>query len=360
MINIELIQAAQGDCIWIEYGEDPDALHRILIDGGTRGTYKHLKKRIESLHLDERHFELLVITHIDADHIAGILKIFEEDELGVSFADIWFNGYRHLGKSRIRGVVQGERLSDYLDKPHIPWNNAFKGKAVCVDKRKKPSPVELPGGMKLTLFSPTRKALANLKPRWRKEAEKAGLFSNKSIDDKEDIDTRPIESRSLAPAVLPDINNLADMPFKSDASLTNGSSIAFLAEYDKKKMLFSGDAYATILLQSIKRYLPGCEPLYLDLFKIPHHGSDGNISKQLLERIRCSTYLISANGAYHKHPDEIAIAKIIKYGGHKSDIYFNYLSKYNKMWRNPLLEKKYHYYAHYPSDEQTAISIHFR
>jgi len=31
MINIELIQAAQGDCIWIEYGEDPDALHRILI-----------------------------------------------------------------------------------------------------------------------------------------------------------------------------------------------------------------------------------------------------------------------------------------------------------------------------------------
>ncbi len=359
MINIELIQAAQGDCIWIEYGEDADTLHRILIDGGTSGTYKHLKKRIEELPTEERHFDLLVITHIDADHIAGILKLIEDDALDISFEDIWFNGYQHLGKSRIRGVAQGERLSDYLDKPHIPWNKTFNGKVVCVDKRKKFSPIKLLGGMKLTLFSPTKKALADLKPRWRKEAEKAGLFPDQRIDDKEDIDTCPIESRSPAPVGLPDIDSLADTPFESDTSLTNGSSIAFLAEYDGKQMLFTGDAYATTLLQSIKKYLPGCEPLYLDLFKIPHHGSDGNISKKLLERIRCSKYLISANGAYHHHPDDVAIARIIKYGGHRSDIYFNYLSTYNEMWGNPILEEKYHYYAHYPSDDQTGISIQF-
>ena len=47
MINIELIQAAQGDCIWIEYGTDADSLHRILIDGGTKGTYKHLVRGVE-------------------------------------------------------------------------------------------------------------------------------------------------------------------------------------------------------------------------------------------------------------------------------------------------------------------------
>jgi len=359
MLNIELIQAAQGDCIWIEYGKNLDSLHRILIDGGTSGTYKYLKNRIENLSPDERHFDLLVITHIDADHIAGILKLIEDEDLGISFEDIWFNGYRHLGKSRIRGVVQGELLSDFLDKPHIPWNNAFNGKAVCVDKRKKLSAIELPEGMKLTLFSPTKKALADLKPRWRKEAEKAGLFPDKRLTEIVNLDIRPGKSRSFSSVAMPDINSLADAPFKSDASLTNGSSIAFLAEYDNKKMLFSGDAYATTLLQSIKKYLPDCEPLYLDLFKIPHHGSDGNISKQLLERIRCSTYLISTNGAYHQHPDEIAIAKIIKYGGHKPDLYFNYLSKYNEIWSNPVLKEKYHYYAHYPSDDQAGISIRF-
>ena len=360
MINIELIQATQGDCIWIEYGEDEDSLHRILIDGGTAGTFKHLKKRIKRLPPDERHFDLLVITHIDADHIAGILKLIENNDLGITFSDIWFNGYIHLEKNRPKGVRQGELLSDYLEKPHINWNKAFNGQAVCVDKRKKDTSVELPGGMKLTLFSPTKKALADLKPEWKKEAEKAGLFPDKRLLHEEDLDTFSGASKSFSQTALPDIDSLADTPFESDDSLTNGSSIAFLAEYDGKKMLFTGDAYATTLLRFIKSYLPDCEPLYLDLFKIPHHGSEGNISKKLLDRIRCSTYLISTNGARHKHPDEIAIARILKYGGHKPDIYFNYLSKNNEVWNNPQLQKKYDYYAYYPTDDQTGISLYFK
>ncbi|WP_295419779.1 MBL fold metallo-hydrolase [Sulfurovum sp.] len=360
MINIECIQAAQGDCIWVEYGKDQDSLHRILIDGGTSDTYKRLKKRIKKLKPNERHFDLLVITHIDADHIAGILKLFEKDGLGITFSDIWFNGYKHLGKSRIKGVVQGELLSDYLEQPHLNWNKAFKGKAVSVDKRKKFKSIKLPGGMKLTLFSPTQKALSDLKPHWFKEAKKAGLLVDNKLPYKKDLDTCPSRSKRLSRRMLPDIDALAKTSFEPDSSLTNGSSIAFLAEYAGKKMLFTGDAYATILLDSIQRYLPECEPLYLDLFKIPHHGSDGNISKKLLERIRCSTYLVSTNGAYHKHPDKIAIARIIKYGGHKPDLYFNYLSKYNEIWSNTALQEKYQYNAHYPTDEQTSIKISFK
>ena len=359
MINIELIQAAQGDCIWIEYGTDTNSLHRILIDGGTQGTYKHLKERIENLSPDERHFDLLVITHIDSDHIAGILKLIENDDLGITFSDIWFNGYRHLGKSNIRGVKQAEVLSDYLEKPHINWNKAFNGKAACVDKQGKFLPLELPGGMKLTLLSPTKKALADLKPHWTKVLKKEGLLASQKAAFEEDLDTSPLMSRSQTPAPLPDVDRLVETPFESDESVKNGSSIAFIAEFDGKKMLFTGDAYATILLDSIKKYLPGCEPLYLDLFKIPHHGSEGNISKKLLERIRCSTYLISASGAYHAHPDDIAIARIIKYGGHKPDLYFNYLSKFNEIWKQPLLQEKYRYFSHYPSDDQTGIHIHF-
>ncbi len=359
MINIELIQAAQGGCIWIEYGKDQDSLHRILIDGGTSDTYNRLKKRIKKLSPSERHFDLLVITHIDADHIAGILKLIEKNALGITFSDIWFNGYKHLGKSRMRGVKQGELLSDYLGQPHIPWNQAFKGKSVSVDKRKKFKPIALPGGMKFTILSPTKKTLADLKPRWFKEAKKAGLLADSRLAYVKDLDTRPRKSKLLSRAMLPDVDTLSKVPFEADTSLTNGSSIAFLAEYDNKKMLFTGDAYATVLLDSIQRYLPGCAPLYLDLFKIPHHGSDGNITKKLLERIRCSTYLISTNGAYHKHPDKSAIAKLIKYGGHKPDLYFNYQSKYNTIWNDAALQEKYQYAAYYPTDKQTSIKICF-
>lgn len=357
MIKVECIQAAQGDCILIEYGEDPNALHRILIDGGTNDTYKRIKKRMETLSPHQRHFDLLVITHIDADHIAGILDLIEAEDLGITFADIWFNGYKHLGKPGVKGVEQGELLSDYLEKPHIHWNNAFHGKAVCFDKGKTSSPIELPGGMKLTLLSPTKKALADLKPKWKKEAQKAGLFPKERLAYTEDLDTAPSGVTGIARTVSLDIDSLAASKCDADTSLTNGSSIAFIAEYDDKKMLFSGDAYASILLDSIKSHLPKCEPLYLDLFKIPHHGSDGNITKKLLERIRCSSYLISTNGAYHKHPDEAAIAKIIKFGGHKPDLYFNYLSKYNEIWNHPHLKETYCYNTYYPSDGENSMVI---
>ncbi len=371
MITIELIQAGHGDCIWIEYGEDSDTLHRILIDGGTQGTFKHLKKRIEQLKPDERHFDLLVITHIDADHIAGILKLLEDDDLGVSFDDTWFNGYKHLQKPKTKifgfsldwlkpkGVKQAELLSDYLEQPDISWNQAFHTQAVCVDDSREFTPLTLSGGMKLTLLSPTKKELSDLEPKWIDEAEKAGLLPDMRLAYQEDLDTSPDKQISIAKATILDIDSMAETPFESDTSLTNGSSIAFLAEYDGKIMLFTGDAYATTLLDSIQRYLPDCEPLYLDLFKIPHHGSDGNISKKLLDRIRCSTYLVSTNGAYHKHPDDIAMARIIKYGGHKPDIYFNYLSKYNEIWNDPSLQKKYRYYTHYPANDQTGVNINF-
>ena len=358
MFNVELIPAGHGDCIWIEYGTDLDSLHRILIDGGTSSTFKHLKKHIEALPPGKRHLDLLVITHIDADHIAGILKLLEEDSLGVTFGDIWYNGYQHLSGLESLGVKQAERLSDYLEKPGINWNKAFQGKAVCTDNEKKFLVIPpLPGDMKITLLSPSPKELADLKPKWEKEAEKAGLLLDKKLEEQEDPDMHPSGLEALGGAVLDDIDSLAESTFEPDSSLTNASSIAFLAEYSGKKILFSGDAHATVLLESIKAYLPECQPLYLDLFKIPHHGSDGNISKELLERLRCSNYLVSTNGAYFKHPDKIAIARIIKYGGNKPNIYFNYLSRHNDIWKNPILQEKYQYQTFYPVDEQIGIRI---
>lgn len=360
MTNIKLMQAGEGDCIWMEYGESEESLHRVLIDGGTTSTAKRLKKLIDQLPADQRYFDLMVITHIDADHIAGILKLIEDNKLDLAFSDIWFNGYRHLEGPAVKGVKQGERLSRYLERSDIPWNKAFDGEAVCVDAREGYRPIELPGGMKLTLLSPNKEALSNLKPHWEEEAKKAGLFLDQPSVDKEDLDTRPLAPKSLARITLPDIDSLVKTPFDPDTSLTNGSSIAFIAEYDGKKMLFTGDAYATILLDSIQSYLPDEETLHLDLFKVPHHGSDGNISKKLLERIQCSNYLISTNGARHQHPDKAAIAKIIKFGGDKPDLYFNYLSRYNEIWHTPALLERYDYTVHYPANDQADITLKIR
>jgi len=352
MIRVEMIQAEQGDCIWIEYGKSTATLQRILIDGGVDATFKHLKKRLLRLPRKKRHFELLVITHIDADHIAGILKLFEATSLGVTFGDIWFNGYRHLHtRARLpKGVKQAERVTRYLEQEHISWNRAFQGHGVCVNKAEPFTPIELSGGMTLTLLSPTSKELSKLAPHWLQEAEKAGLFKEKSPYPTE-ITRSNSETQPLT------ITQLAAAPFKPDNSLTNSSSIAFIAEYENRKMLFSGDASAVVLLHSLQAYLSQCQPLYLDLFKLPHHGSEGNISKELLERLRCSRYLISSNGAYHHHPDRVAIARVLQYGGNRPDLYFNYRSLYNEIWHDASLQKQCRFSLHYPRKNRTGIRI---
>ncbi len=35
MYTVEMLPAAQGDCLWVEYGPDGKIPARILIDGGT-------------------------------------------------------------------------------------------------------------------------------------------------------------------------------------------------------------------------------------------------------------------------------------------------------------------------------------
>ncbi|BBX66544.1 ComEC/Rec2 family competence protein [Mycolicibacterium psychrotolerans] len=68
MFSVEMLPAGHGDCLWIEYG---DPVRRVLVDGGPYYSYKHLRARIERLDPTDRHFELLIITHVDADHIEG-------------------------------------------------------------------------------------------------------------------------------------------------------------------------------------------------------------------------------------------------------------------------------------------------
>src|SRR5213083_163170 len=105
MFTIRMLLAAHGDALWIEYG-DPGAVHRILVDGGPDPTHSTLRSHVEALDPGDRRFELLVITHVDADHIAGMLR-YLEDGTDATFGDVWFNGRQHLTEAERLGPVQG-------------------------------------------------------------------------------------------------------------------------------------------------------------------------------------------------------------------------------------------------------------
>jgi len=356
IFRINMLPAGCGDCLWIEYG-DQQHPSRLLIDGGISGTYKTIRQRLRDLSADQRHFELLVVTHIDADHIEGILELLGDPEIKVTFDDVWFNGWRHLPDSPFEdfGPIQGEKLTTHLDKVELPWNELFHRRAVSVTETGSLPSHTLPGGMKLTLFSPSVQQLVVLRPVWIRECKKAGLDPRHTPSKPPPVELPP-EFEVMG---SPDIDVLANSPFDSDNSEANGSSIAILAEFDDRRILLAGDAYPDVILESIQRLVgPGeNDRLQLDAFKVPHHGSKANINQQILAKVDCTRYLFSTNGARFKHPDKEAVARVIKFGGREPELVFNYRTDYNLVWEDRRLMESHGYSVSYPGAADAGQTI---
>jgi glyoxylase-like metal-dependent hydrolase (beta-lactamase superfamily II) len=135
MLRIEFLPAQQGDAIWIEYGK-PGAVHRILIDAGTPATATLIRQRIEALDRSDRRFDLLIVTHVDTDHIGGVLKLLTKLPAGTQFDDVWFNAWPQIRKARSSklGPIDGEILTTALQKLKWPWNTYFGGAAVMLPR----------------------------------------------------------------------------------------------------------------------------------------------------------------------------------------------------------------------------------
>ena len=60
-----------------------------------------------------RPIDVLVITHVDQDHILGVLAMLKDVERPEEFSDVWFNGFDQLNDNEFEsfGPVDGEFLS---------------------------------------------------------------------------------------------------------------------------------------------------------------------------------------------------------------------------------------------------------
>ncbi len=339
MLRLEMLPARHGDCLWLEYG-DPAHPFRVLIDGGTASTWPRLKARIEALPEGDRRFELLIVSHIDSDHIGGALKLLAQPPAGLTLGDVWFNGFRHLPEPQDQlGVRQGEELSRALTSGRFPWNRAFEGKAVVVPAAGPLPSFRLDGGLELTLLSPGPDELARLYPVWEKERAKLGI--------------REVEAPEEEPADLLgeelDVAALAATPFEEDRAEANGSSIAVLARYDGHALLLGADAFPSVVVAAVDRLLlaSGDPALRLDAFKVCHHGSRSNTSRQLLELLDCPSYLVSTDGSIYRHPDREGIARLLVHGGREKTLHFNYRTQRNAIWDDEALKRRYRYETHY-------------
>jgi beta-lactamase superfamily II metal-dependent hydrolase len=346
-----MLPAGHGDALWIEYGDGDRDTHRFLIDCGTQQTAKELLRCVAGLPEREKFLELFILSHIDSDHIGGALPFFKAVRDGLRIGDVWFNGWRHL--SGQLGARQGEMFSTAIQDFELPWNAWLDGEAVVVRDGSLPT-CALPGGMQLTLLSPTPAELRKLTPVWTRELKRYGLTPGTRVDYGRFLKGKPSTSE--------DVDALADTPFGGDNGAPNGTSIGVLAEYRGASALLTADAHAPVVAASIRTLLQarGRERLKIDVFKVSHHASQNNVSTELVSLLDCPHFLVSTNGDHFCHPDRQAIARIIKYGksnGRKPELHFNYRSQYNELWARQDLQEKYGFTTGYPDTPQLGHTV---
>jgi len=352
IFELAALPAQYGDCLWLEYGPE-SAPHRILVDCGTAGTWKILKQKIETLPADSRNFDLLVITHIDADHIGGALQLLQSrHSLSIKFGEIWFNGRRHLPDD-ILGPKEGDALTEELEAEDLAplWNKSAGNGAVSIS-RYGPLPEFMFSGMKLTLLSPGVEQLQRLAAVWPEVVRDAGLNEENRT---------PHYTDDMPPDTLGDlrISDLAGTYSTADRSPANGSSIAFLAEFKSGAILFAADAFASVLLTTLARLKETRRLSALDitLCKLPHHGSKANVTEKLIAALNCRHYLFSTNGERFHHPDKICVARVIT-NSDSPTLYFNYRSEYSEAWEATALMTEHDYNVKFLEERNYKISLH--
>jgi hypothetical protein len=303
----------------------------MAIDAGPVTAWDEVRSRLDRSLSDRRILDLMVVTHVDTDHIEGVLKLLGDETLGVSFGDIWFNDYEHLISDRpaARGGVQGAYLGALLSSK--PWNEAWdRGAVRLYDDGSLPTfrVDDDPDSESFTILSPTREKARRMAKAWSAECAKRNLPLDK-ID--EILERLEDDARYRRPDVE------GTRPLGHDGSAPNGSSIAFLFETGDKSVLFTGDAHASVLSDSLRRLCDerDVERLRLDAFKLSHHGSRGNITRALLDVVDCDTFLVSTNGDRFSHPDPETIDLIASNAsaGRPPTVWFNYDCRTNAIYR---------------------------
>ena len=289
---------------------------RVLIDGGPSSVYdRFLREHLVTLDDgsgEPPNIDLMMVSHIDADHIVGILDLTnemieanEEDAAPpVTITRAWVNTFSDTlissgletkreanalaakvasafdddddlveavdghTKLVLSSVSQGRNLRRNLKTLAVPTNVRFRNRMALAGADKGPW---RKGDLSISIIGPTKKEVDRLKRRWAKDLPK--------------ILAREEKARAAAASL--------------DRSVFNLSSIVCVAEANGKTMLLTGDARGDTILKWLEESDGAME---YDIFKLPHHGSDRNVTADMFEKITARHYVVSGDGK-HGNPE---------------------------------------------------------
>lgn len=315
MFKLHVVQAKHGDALLLSFGTAAKPRH-ILIDGGPSGNYAaDLQPTLAATLGRGGKLDLVVVSHIDNDHIVGLLDLLaavEDDQvsgrpLRTKIAALWHNSFERtvdpggnvtrqmqanmmmlarmntpLGADTLEafyGIKEGNRLRLMAKKLGIPINKGFKKDVLLAAK----TPLKF-GPLELHIAGPNKSQLRTLETEWLEWLDEAA---------------RKI-AKDAATAAM------------SDRSIPNLSSIVLLAKCAGKSILLTGDARGDYIVDGLRTAgLLKKDKLHVDVLKVQHHGSDRNTTASFFNTITADTYVLSADGR-HGNPKLVTMRWIVE------------------------------------------------
>jgi hypothetical protein len=305
IFSLEALRARHGDALILHYGT-ATAPRFTLVDGGPGGVYgETLRPRLEALlgalrqagrvgRDDPLLLDLIMVSHIDDDHIGGLLGLTDELLDGTSGGTrwvrtktLWHNAFGDLadddgalaelpapgssddvdGAAVLASVKQGRRLQAEAELLGWPANAPFDGlvRAPASGGRK----VALDDATSVLVVSPRDDQIEGLRQEWIEQMRK-------------------IRAKEAGPAEVAEY--LDDSPF-------NLSSIVVLVRQGSRSMLLTGDARGDHILSGLDAAgVTTGGSVHVDVLKLPHHGSIRNLKDEFFARVTADHYVISADG----------------------------------------------------------------
>jgi metallo-beta-lactamase superfamily protein len=361
MASLKMYPAGNGDSFLIEHQS-----LALLVDGGYASTFQeYVLPDLRDLSRRGLTLDLVVATHIDADHISGLVRLFADNGPAdapkiIGVRRVWHNSLRSLvppssdstglsaGDEELlreihrRGftsagcvssseeeisALQGSSLAALLDAGLFNWNDSDGARPIAA-----PYQLRLSTDATLTVLGPTPDRLYGLRDWWISELRRMGIggvidtrplfedaFEFLCSYESERITRREQEISGRREGAL----ELADV-YEPDDSVINASSITFILELGNCYVLFLGDAWSEDCEAAFGSIRHKARPIVFDAIKVSHHGSRRNTSPALLSLIDSPRYLVSTNGERHNHPDiEVLKALVDRPAPFAREIYFN-------------------------------------
>lgn len=314
-----VLPAFHGDCLILKTFDSSGKPFTMLIDGGTSKTFdSSLKQQLKEISF----IDVVVLTHIDSDHIGGLLKFVKHAQFDPrKVGRYWFNS------KNIKFITDGENIS---------YGQAKSFEELLIDKGEIKekwtdgvyigSTPLMPKGISIEILSPTIEVLDKLNKDWPE-------LDEEHINKLDDISISDIKPSQVDRGKLEELAFADDRPEKTImGDLFNSSSIAFVLKTFDLNILFLGDSHPDLIKKQMELAGYSSKKLKVDIVKISHHGSKNNTVNDILNMIDCEKFIISTNGgsSTHTHPDRETIARII----HNPDRIKNGYANLRKIYLN--------------------------